>query len=44
MPIEGDDGVASLQSQNLTFPLDGDWNLDIRSINFEDYLIKLNNI
>lgn len=44
VPIEGDDGVASLQSQNLTFPLDGDWNLDIRSINFEDYLIKLNNI
>jgi|694.fasta_scaffold04241_14 hypothetical protein len=44
VPIEGNDGVASIQSQNLTFPLDGDWNLDIRSANFEDYLIKLNNI
>jgi hypothetical protein len=44
IPVEGEDGIVALQSQNVTFPLDGTWNLDIRTNNFTNYLEKLNKI
>jgi hypothetical protein len=44
VPVEGDNGIAAIQAKSITFPLDGIWNLDIRTNNFENYLSKLNEI
>lgn len=44
VPVEGDNGIVGLQTQVATFPLDGSWNLDIRTNNFENYLNLLNTI
>ena len=44
IPVEGDNGVASIQTKNITFPLDGQWNLDIRTNNFDDYLVSINEV
>ena len=44
VPVEGDDGIVAIQAKSITFPLDGRWNLDIRTNNFENYLNKLNEI
>jgi len=44
VPVENDNGVQTISSQSVTWPLDGLWNLDIRSDRFELYLEDLNEI
>ena len=44
LPVEGNNGVVGLETQSVTFPLDGSWNLDIRTNNFTNYLELLNKI
>jgi len=39
---EGDDGKFYKTKQKVTWPLDGYWNLDIRTGRFQDYLSQLN--
>ena len=39
---EGDDGKFYKTKQKVTWPLDGYWNLDIRTDRFQDYLSQLN--
>lgn len=41
---EGQDGKYYKTNQKVTWPLDGYWNLDIRTNRFETYLDKLNEI
>jgi len=44
VPQENDNGQFTLVNTNLTFPLDGVWNIDIYSNNFTTYLNDLENI
>lgn len=44
VPKEADDGTTFTQDQNVTWPLDGVWNLDIRTPGFDFYLSQLNEI
>jgi hypothetical protein len=44
VPTEGNDGTIFTSYQTITWPLDGNWNLDIRTEQFTDYLTKLGNI
>jgi hypothetical protein len=44
VPIENDDGTFTLSYRSLKFPKDGTWNLDIRSVVFDNYLNQLNEI
>ena len=41
-PVLKEDGNYEFRYEGATFPLDGDWNLDIRSNIFNQYLTKLN--
>ena len=40
--LEGEDGNFYKTSQKVTWPLDGLWNLDIRTGKFESYIEQLN--
>ena len=42
VPIQTDGGAVELQTATVTWPLDGLWNLDIRTPLFTTYLEKLN--
>jgi len=44
VPVEDDTGNIVISNQTVTWPLDGVWNLDIRTPAFEDYLVDLNEI
>ena len=44
VPKEADDGTYYTATQNLTWPKDGFWNLDIRTKSFTTYLENLNAI
>lgn len=44
VPTEGDDGTQFISFQNLTWPMDGQWNIDIRTSSFTFYLNNLNEI
>jgi hypothetical protein len=44
VPRESDDGVLYIQGQNITWPLDGFWNLDIRTSSFGDYVTTISEI
>jgi len=44
VPQQNDFGQFYINYQNVTWPKDGDWNLDIRSANFDDYLFQLQQI
>lgn len=41
---ESDDGSQYIQPQSLTWPLDGIWNIDIKTPAFTNYITKLNAI
>ena len=44
VPQQTEDGQYYTSYQQVTWPKDGRWNLDIRSFLFEDYLAKLDDI
>lgn len=44
VPQQNDDGQYYTNYQNVTWPKDGLWNLDIRSFSFDDYLTQLEEI
>jgi hypothetical protein len=44
VPKETEDGTFYIYDQSLTFPLYGDWNIDIVTKSFESYLTQLNEI
>jgi hypothetical protein len=44
VPIEADDGTFFIQNSQLTFPLYGNWNIDILTSRFQTYLSSLNEI
>ena len=44
VPLEDESGQFYLAEQTVTWPKDGEWNLDIRSIAFDNYLSGLENI
>jgi hypothetical protein len=44
VPEQNDDGQYYTNYQNVTWPKDGQWNLDIRSFLFDDYLTQLEEI
>jgi hypothetical protein len=44
VPKEAEDGSFYIESQSLNWPLYGNWNLDILSANFQNYLFNLNEI
>jgi len=44
IPTEADNGNIFTRYQNVTWPLDGSWNLDIRTENFSSYIENLNEI
>ena len=43
VPIQNEDGTYTITSTFATFPKSGIWNLDITSVSFDNYLIKINN-
>lgn len=44
VPEEKENGEFVIVDNSLTWPLDGNWNLDIRTENFDNYLNKLQEI
>ena len=36
VPVEGEGGGVVIQQQTLTWPIDGEWNLDIRTFRFDE--------
>jgi len=42
VPTEGDDGTIFIKFQSVTWNLDGQWNIDIRTSAFQDYIETLN--
>ena len=42
VPKENEDGTIYLTTQAITFPKNGQWNLDISSLAFDNYLTTLN--
>jgi hypothetical protein len=44
VPKEDNNGQVVLTNQKVTWPLDGQWNLDIRTPDFDSYLSKLSGI
>lgn len=44
VPQQNDYGEFYVANQQVTWPKDGSWNLDIRSLQFENYLIQLDEI
>ena len=43
-PTENEDGTYVINTSLITWPLDGSWNLDIRTGSFDNYLNSLNEI
>ena len=43
-PAQNDAGVYYIATDMITWPLDGYWNLDIRTVKFEDYLERIDNV
>jgi hypothetical protein len=43
VPRENEDGTYTFTYETLKFPVQGDWNLDISSNSFQNYIDKLNN-
>ena len=41
---QGDDGTEYLTNETLTWPIDGYWNIDIRTNSFTNYITKLNDL
>ena len=41
---ENDDGTFYLTTENITFPKNGFWNLDISSVSFDKYLTQFDHI
>ena len=44
VPRESEDGTYYTANQPITWPLYGEWNIDIVTKSFEDYLIQLNDV
>jgi hypothetical protein len=44
VPVESDDGTFVFTYKSLKFPMDGIWNIDIRTVSFDNYLSSLNTI
>jgi hypothetical protein len=44
VPVQTENGTLVDQSRAVTWPLDGQWNLDIRTPSFDDYLAQLSEI
>ncbi len=44
VPQEKNDGTYQLTTQNVTWPKDGVWNLDIRTQLFTNYLLKVDEV
>jgi hypothetical protein len=44
LPKETDDGLNYVAYQKITFPLDGEWNLDINTFAFDSYLNTIGGI
>jgi hypothetical protein len=44
VPKETDGGSYYIDNNTLTWPLDGSWNVDIRTPSFENYIERLSNI
>ena len=44
IPSEANDGTYLLTTQNVTWPKDGRWNLDIRTQLFTNYLLKIDEV
>jgi hypothetical protein len=44
LPTESQNGNVFIRNQTLTWPLDGSWNIDIRTIQFTNYIEKLQTI
>ena len=44
VPQESNDGTYQLTTQNVTWPKDGRWNLDIRTQLFTNYLLKIDEV
>ena len=43
VPKENEDGSFTFTYESLKFPTDGSWNLDIKSLEFSNYITSLNN-
>jgi hypothetical protein len=44
VPLEADDGRFYVATQNITWTLDGKWNLDIRTPNFTNYIETIGDV
>jgi len=44
VPVELENGQSATKQQSVTWPLDGQWNLDIRTPDFDNYLATLSDI
>lgn len=44
VPRENDDGNYYISTQNITWPKDGQWNIDIRTPMFDNYLENINEV
>ena len=44
VPKQNDDGTIFIDNESATWPLDGTWNLDIRTQKFTNYINQLNEI
>jgi hypothetical protein len=44
IPKETDEGLNYISYENVTWPLEGSWNLDIRTLSFDNYLSKISTI
>ena len=43
-PRQSEDGTTYIEANSVTWPLDGFWNLDIRTIAFDNYLTTISDI
>lgn len=44
LPVQTDDGQYYNDNRKITWPLDGNWNLDIRTPAFDNYLVNLSQV
>ena len=44
VPKQSEDGTLYTSYEKITWPIDGVWNLDIRTVSFDNYLVTLNDI
>lgn len=44
LPTDSQNGNVFIRNQTVTWPLDGSWNIDIRTIQFTNYISKLQTI